>query len=67
MVKIGIKALSLLAGAVFAMIVVVGCNPEEPAPPSTPTTPSKPGAAAPPSKPAAPAATPTKDAGKAKD
>ncbi len=37
MAKIGIKAWSLLASAVFAMIVVVGCNPEEPAPTTTPT------------------------------
>ncbi|MGO9467140.1 MAG: hypothetical protein ACLQIB_55605 [Isosphaeraceae bacterium] len=43
--KIGIKAWSLLAGAVFAMIVVVGCNPEEPAPTTTPTAGPKAGAA----------------------
>jgi hypothetical protein len=49
--KIGIKAFSLLASAVFAMIVVVGCNPEEPAPSAAPSTPApKPSAGAPPTK-----------------
>lgn len=38
--KIGIKALSLLASAVFAMIIVVGCNPEEPAPSAAPANPA---------------------------
>jgi len=63
MARIGIKAWSLLASAVFAMIVVVGCNSEEPA-----TTPA-PGAgakAAPPAKAPAPTATPTKETPKEK-
>ncbi len=59
MAKIGIKAWSLLASAVFAMIVVVGCNPEEPAPTTTPTAGPKATAGAPPTKAPAPTATPT--------
>jgi len=59
MAKIGIKAFSLLASALFAMIVVVGCNPEEPATTATPTPSNKPGAGAAPTKAPAPTAPPT--------
>jgi len=57
--RIGIKALSLLTSAVFAMIIVVGCNPEEPPPASTPAGAPKPAAGAAPTKAPAPTATPT--------
>jgi len=59
MARIGIKALSLLASAAFAMIVVVGCNPEEPTPSASPTpaVKSTPGPAA--GKTPTPSATPT--------
>ncbi len=57
--RIGIKAVSLFAGHLFAMVVVVGCNPEEPAPPSTPATPPKATAGDGASKAPAPSATPT--------
>lgn len=54
--RIIIKAMSVLAGAAFAMIVVVGCNPEEPAPPSAAAPAVKPGPT--PAPGGAPSATP---------
>ncbi len=65
MARLGIKACALLASAVFAMIVVVGCNPEEPAPSAAPSAAPKVGAA--PGGAPAPTATPSKEAPKAKD
>jgi hypothetical protein len=62
MAKLGIKAFSLFVSALFAMVVVVGCNPEEPAPSAAPAGAPKagPGPAAPGAgKAPAPSATPT--------
>ena len=59
MARIGIKALALFSSAALAMIVVVGCNPEEPAPSSTPTPAVKSSPGPTPGQAPTPSATPT--------
>jgi hypothetical protein len=57
--KFGIKAGSVLASAVFSLVLVAGCNTEEAAPPATSPPAAAPGKPAPAvDKPAAPAVPP---------